>query len=77
MHMRAATVLQFVAEPEVGGTNNTNLKSVNKLLDSMIEEPVGNHWVLLQGLAVARAGVRVIGADEVCKLWPLGRPHCV
>ena len=49
-----------------------------KLLDSMMEEPVGNHWVLLQGLAAAEAGVRVIGADEACKLWPLevGRTVC-
>ena len=36
-----------------------------------MEEPVGNRWVLLQGLAAVGAGVRVIGADEACKLWPL------
>ena len=49
-----------------------------KLLDLMNEEPVGNRWVLLQGLAAAGAGVRVIRADEECKLWPLevGRTVC-
>ena len=36
-----------------------------------IDDAVGNRWVLLQGLTAAGAGVRVIGADEACKLWPL------
>ena len=48
-------------------------------IELLMEEPVGNCWVLLQGLAAAGAGVRVIGTDEACKLWPLevGRTVCV
>ena len=49
-----------------------------RIMGSMMEEPVGSRWVLLQGLAAAGAGVRVIGVDEACKLWPLevGRTVC-
>ena len=66
VHMRATTVLPLKAEPEVSGTKNANVESINKLLDAMMEEPVGNGWVLLQGLAAAGAGVRVVRADEAC-----------
>ena len=64
--MGAATVLPLKAEPEVSGTKNVNIESVDELLDAMMEEPVGNGGVLLQGLAAAGAGVGVIWTDEAC-----------
>lgn len=57
--------------PEISGTKNTNIESVDELLDAMMEEPVGNGRVLLEGLHAAGAGDRVIRADEACKLLPL------
>ena len=71
MHVRAATMLPLKPEPEVGGTKNTNIEGIDELLDAMMEEPVRDGGVLLQGLAAAGAGVGVIWADEACKLWPL------
>ena len=57
MHIRAATVLPLKAEPEVGGTKNTNVESVDELLNTMVEEPVGNAGVRRSGdsLAVTEA----------------------
>ena len=38
MHVRAATVLPLKAEPEVSGTKNSNIESINKPLDEMVEK---------------------------------------
>ena len=47
-------------------TKNTNVESIDKLLDAMMEEPVSNGRVLLEGLAAAGAGIRVVRTDESC-----------
>ena len=37
----------------------------------MVEEPVGEDWVVDDGLGAGCPGVRVVGADELSQLWPL------
>ena len=46
-------MLQLKANPEVSGTKNTNVESIDELLDAMVEELVSNGRVLLEGLAAA------------------------
>jgi len=49
MDMRAATMLPLKAKPEIGSTENTNIESIDELLDAVMEEPVSNGRVLLEG----------------------------
>ena len=37
----------------------------------MVEEPVGEGWVVDDSLGAGCPGVRVVGADESSQLWPL------
>ena len=80
--MKAAMMLPLKAKPEVSGTKNTNVESIDELLDAMVEEPVSNGRVLLEGLTVAGAEIGVVRTDESCELWPLevscavGEKHC-
>ena len=44
---------------------------VGLLDDSMVEEPVGEGWVVDDSLGAGCPGVRVVWADELSQLWPL------
>ena len=47
MDVRAAAMLPFKAEPVVSGTKDSNIKRIDELDDTLIEEPVSNGRVFL------------------------------
>ena len=49
MHVRAATVLPLKPHPVVGDTKYSDIVGLDKLLDSVIEEPVCDGWILYDG----------------------------
>ena len=67
MHVTAASVLPLESQPIVSGSTDSSVEGLEKLHDSMVQ-PVGECWVVDDSLGV---GVRVVGADESCRLWPL------
>ena len=49
MHVGAATVLPLKPHPVVGDTKYSDIVGLDKLLDSVIEEPVCDGWILYDG----------------------------
>ena len=83
MHMRAATVLPPKLEPEVGGTKNTNIESVNELLNAMVEAPISNGRVQRVGdsLAVTEAmyanAILEVLHTSCDQVWRMGDGHTI
>ena len=65
VHIRAASVLPLEPQPVV------SVEGLGKLHDSMLDEPVGEGWVVNHSLGADCPGVRVVRADESSQLWPL------
>ena len=53
------------------GCDSTSRSCPHKLLDAMAEEPVTDGWVVNDSSAAARSSVRIIGTDEMGKIWLL------
>ena len=60
MDMRAATMLPTKHQPIVSGSKDSNVEGLDKLHDSMVEEPVCEGWVLNDCLGTGSPGVRVV-----------------
>ena len=60
MNVRAATILPLKPHPIV---KHSNIVGLDELLDSVIEEPVRDGWILDDCSGTAGSGVRVDGAD--------------
>ena len=50
MHVGSATVQPLKVELEVGGTKNTNVEGINKLVNAFVKEPVSNGRVSCRAL---------------------------
>ena len=57
--------------PVVSSSKDSSVEGLEELHDSMVEEPVGEGWVVDDSLGAGCPGVRVVGADESSQLWPL------
>ena len=71
MHVRAASVLQLEPQPVVSSSKDSSVEGLEELHDSMVEEPVGDGWVVEDSLGACCPGVRVVRADESSQFWPL------
>ena len=72
MHVRAASVLPLEPQPVVSSSKDSSVEGFEELHHSMVEEPVGEGWVVDDSLGAGCPGVRVVGADESSQLWPRG-----
>ena len=62
MHVRAASVLPLEPQPVVSSPKDSGVEGLEELHDSMVEEPVGEGWVVDDSLGAGTPGVRVVGA---------------
>ena len=60
MYMRAAMMLPLKPHPVVSNTKHSNIVGLDELLDSAVEEPVRDGWILNDSLGTAGSEVRVI-----------------
>ena len=66
MNMRAVTMLPLKPHPLVSGSKHTNIVGLDEFLDSVVEEPVRDRWILNECSGTFGSGLRVVGADEIC-----------
>ena len=71
MHVRAASVLPLELQPVVSSSKDSSVEGLEDLHDSMVEEPVGEGWLVDDSLGAGCPGVRVVRAYESSQLWPL------
>ena len=58
MHVRAASVLPLEPQPVVSSSKDSSVEGPEELHDSMVEEPVGEGWVVNDSLrAVLDSGL--------------------
>ena len=53
MDMRATTMLPLEAEPVVSGTKDSSVESIDEFDDTLVEEPVSDGGVLLDGFTTS------------------------
>ena len=63
MHVRAASVLPLEPQPVVSSSKDSGVEGLEELHDSMVEEPVGEGWVVDDSLGAGSPGVRVDGGQ--------------
>ena len=64
MDMRTVMMLALEMHPVVCNTQHPYIESIDKLQDSVIEEPISNSWILDDSLGTGRPGIRIFRADE-------------
>ena len=83
VHVRAASVLPLEPQPVVSSSKDSSVEGLEELHDSMVEEPVGEGWVVDDSLGAGCPGVRVVGRASSghwrsAALWvkkTVGRPR--
>ena len=71
LSIMCAASMWLPSQPVATGSKDFNIEGLDKLHDSVVEEPACEGWVLNYCPGTVSPGVRVVRVDESCQLWPL------